>query len=270
MKDPKNLFNKIIRKKKALPNRNITLSNYELEINDLAGVRVLHLFKGGWERIHKYITQTWTLKEQPIAYYRTGDSPTMLDRFSKQGCDLRVHPAAYRSVHYVIETSTTKEKKYVEIQVRTIFEEGWSEVDHRIRYPNNTDNQLVNDMLMMLNRLAGNADEMSSFIQELNLYIKESQWEFKALELEKDQQIAELKEIIKNANLSPGDKNKFENVADRMSAADNAAAFAKGIFLTNPFPKLPSLAGLKARGLMTDPETPPKSEAKTVEPASEQ
>lgn len=254
VKDPKRLEDKIIRKKLESPNRVLTVTTYQNEITDLAGVRVLHLFKGGWERIHKYITSTWELKEQPLAYYREGDSKSLLDRFANQGCELKLHPAAYRSVHYIIETSTTKSKKYVEIQVRTIFEEGWSEVDHRIRYPKNTSNPLVNDLLLMLNRLAGNADEMSTFVQELNYYVKESERDLKALERDKDKQIAELKEIIKNAKLSAGDKSKFENVANAMTDANSIAnlrKFQNTLFnfgLTNSIRGIPSPADIKPDG----------------------
>jgi len=36
-------------------------------------------------------------------------------------------------VHYLLVMQPTKQRYLCELQVRTIFEEGWSEVDHRIR-----------------------------------------------------------------------------------------------------------------------------------------
>ncbi|EKH2437192.1 hypothetical protein O4M18_004240 [Escherichia coli] len=85
----------------------------------------------------------------------------------KKGCRIKLHDAGYRSVHYVIKTRPIKDEIFTEIQVRTIFEEGWSEIDHRIRYPDISDDHLINHFLMIFNRLAGSADEMGAFIFEL-------------------------------------------------------------------------------------------------------
>ena len=65
----------------------------------------------------------------------------------------------YRSVHYIIKYKGV----YLEIQVRTLFEEGWGEVDHAIVYPYFQDDQILKKYTELLNRLSGLADEMSSF-----------------------------------------------------------------------------------------------------------
>jgi putative GTP pyrophosphokinase len=147
VKNPDHLTKKILRKKLDNKQRILTVASYEEEITDLAGIRVLHLFKNDWQDIHKFIINTWELKETPIVYYRKGDSTAFLKMF--EGCETKEHPYGYRSVHYIIETSPTKSKRYVELQVRTIFEEGWSEIDHKIRYPNFSDNPLTNNLLMI-------------------------------------------------------------------------------------------------------------------------
>ncbi|WP_317192386.1 RelA/SpoT domain-containing protein [Hymenobacter jeongseonensis] len=122
IKDSRHLLEKVVRKRLESKERIITVNNYEEELTDLAGIRILHLFKGDWQRIHKFITNTWELLEAPTAYYRKGDSGEVLSMFTKQNCEVKEHPAGYRSVHYIVETSPTKTKRYVEIQVRTIFE----------------------------------------------------------------------------------------------------------------------------------------------------
>ena len=81
------------------------------------------------------------------------------------------HPFNYRSLHYIIKTSPTKATYLSEIQVRTIFEEGWSEIDHSIRYPYHVDNKMYNEYLSILNRFAGGADEMGTFIKNLGIYL---------------------------------------------------------------------------------------------------
>jgi ppGpp synthetase/RelA/SpoT-type nucleotidyltranferase len=55
----------------------------------------------------------------------------------------------------------------VEIQGRTLFEEGWSEIDHDIVYPYHKDDELLTDYSKLLNRLAGLADEMSSYFRRI-------------------------------------------------------------------------------------------------------
>ena len=69
----------------------------------------------------------------------------------------------YRSLHYIIKYKGY----YVEIQGRTLFEEGWSEIDHDIVYPYNTDDERLKDFSTLLNRLSGMADEMSSYFRRM-------------------------------------------------------------------------------------------------------
>ena len=217
IKDAEHLMEKVVRKRLENKDRIITIDTYEQEITDLAGVRVLHLFKSDWRRVHKFILATWQLGEDPTAYYRQGDSEAILEMFTKQNCAVKQHPAGYRSVHYIVETSPTKTKHYVEIQVRTIFEEGWSEVDHKVRYPSFSDDPLTNNLLFILNRLAGSADEMSSFVQDLHAHLRKSKRDFERLEREKDDQIKKLQNVIDHANISAQEKSTLEGVAKKLS-----------------------------------------------------
>ncbi|WP_201979284.1 RelA/SpoT domain-containing protein [Hymenobacter rubidus] len=213
VKDSTHLLKKIIRKRIENSQRIITIDNYEQELTDLAGVRALHLFKSDWKHIHKFITDSWALHEKPTAYYREGDSEQVLDMFTKQNCEVKPHPEGYRSVHYIVETSPTRAKRFVEIQVRTIFEEGWSEVDHQLRYPNFSNDPLIHNLLSQLNRLAGSADEMSSFVQQLNSHMVQSQFELEKLTHEKNEQIKKLEAIIAKATISAEDKSTLQDVA---------------------------------------------------------
>jgi putative GTP pyrophosphokinase len=221
IKDPRHLADKVVRKRLENADRKITLETYEQELTDLSGVRVLHLFKGDWQRIHNFITSTWDLKEKPTAYFRQGDGEDVLSMFKQQDCDVKEHVVGYRSVHYIIETSPTKVKRHLEIQVRTIFEEGWSEIDHKIRYPNFSDNPLTNSLLLILNRLAGSADEMSSFVQELSTHLVNSALDFKKLEEEKNEQIRKLEAIIQNPTTSEETKSTLQSVAESMTQTDS-------------------------------------------------
>ncbi len=164
IKDPEHLLEKIIRRRIEEPEITISFDNYKEIITDLVGLRALHLFKENWIDIHKSIIDTWTLKQQPVANYRKGDPENYIEIFKENGCEIKEHKYGYRSIHYIVETQPTKLRYYAEIQVRTIFEEAWSEIDHTIRYPYDQENIMFLRFLMILNRLAGSADEMGSFI----------------------------------------------------------------------------------------------------------
>lgn len=170
IKDPEHLMVKIVRKRaeKNEKYQFINESNYAEKITDLVGIRALLLFKCEWKDVHDYITQKWKpLFEEPTAYIREGDDDVLTNSYKENGCIITPHSKGYRSIHYLISSSLASKKVISEIQVRTIFEEGWGEIDHKIRYPNFSDNKLISYFLTVFNRLAGNADEMGSFVKLL-------------------------------------------------------------------------------------------------------
>lgn len=173
IKNTEHLIEKIIRKKNE--GVDITIDNYQEKITDMIGIRILHLFKEDWELIHEYIIEEFKLIEDPIAYVREGDNPEYLKYFELNKCEIKPHPLGYRSVHYLLESSLFQKKLITELQVRTIFEEGWSEVDHKIRYPYVKNNFILDRFLNILNRFAGSADEMSSFIKYLEPELKKQE-----------------------------------------------------------------------------------------------
>jgi len=205
MKDPEHLLEKIIRKKRKNPEIDITKDNYYDIITDLTGVKVLHLFKADWETIHRYITETWDLIEKPKANIREGD---VTDSFEEKNCQIVRHPFGYRSVHYLLALRPAKNLMVAELQVRTIFEEAWSEIDHHIRYPYQVDNPILGNYLEIFNRLAGSADEMGSFIKLLDGELKRTEQKHRLEMTEKDRIITELN--IKIDSLGIGAKEKVD------------------------------------------------------------
>jgi ppGpp synthetase/RelA/SpoT-type nucleotidyltranferase len=201
VKDAEHVIEKIIRKKIKDPGQVITIDNFKSELKDLIGLRALHLFKEEWLSIHELITTTWDLNEVPTVYYRGGDSDEYIKLFNEFGCETKEHPYGYRSVHYIVETKPAKMKYFAEIQVRTIFEEAWSEIDHKIRYPYDQENTLFGQFSLILNRLAGSADEMGTFIQFLK---KEIQNKEESIQ-EKDELIERLEQKVLDLNLKKTD-----------------------------------------------------------------
>lgn len=179
VKDPEHVIDKIIRK--ARNGRIITKDNFLDEIDDFVGLRVLHLFKNNWEEIYKAVSKEYAAKEQPVAYHRQGDDPVFLKRCEELGLQPKERAAGYRSIHYVAVVPVLSMTFKCEIQIRTVFEDAWSEIDHLVRYPNNTGNELLNSYLMMFNRLAGCADEMGTFLMAMKSNLAQMQEERAAL-----------------------------------------------------------------------------------------
>lgn len=220
VKDPKGLIAKIIRKRVADPKRIIDLKNYTEEITDLVGIRAIHLMKNHWQGIDEMIISRWDLKEPKKAYIRDGDSEEFTKQFAEGGFEIKEHPFGYRSLHYIITTKPGKDQFYAEIQVRTIFEEGWSEIDHKVRYPNVTDNVIFGEFLSIFNRIAGSADEMGSFIMSLKMDQAEKRLEFKEQLREKDIKIKALEAKIEKLDIDKSEKSDLINIIGSINFRD--------------------------------------------------
>jgi putative GTP pyrophosphokinase len=165
VKDPLHLMRKVIRKKTEYPDRHIDGHNYIDWVNDLAGVRALYLYKSDWHTLGKHIQANWDLKRPPIAYLSPNTDENTVQAFSAAGADIRWHEHGYRAVHFVVSTQPRHQRYFVEIQLRTLFEEGWSEIDHAVRYPDHSCNTFVRDLLSLLNHFTGQSDQLASLIK---------------------------------------------------------------------------------------------------------
>jgi ppGpp synthetase/RelA/SpoT-type nucleotidyltranferase len=177
IKDTTHLLKKIVRKKLENPIQgkwdNISVENYLDVVTDLIGVRALHLFKDECVEIDSSICAVWDTCEPVVMYLRKGDEP--IETIIQRGGEPKEHSAGYRSIHYIVRSQPEKKVLKAEIQVRTIFQEGWSEIDHRVRYPDYSDNEHVKFFLDMFNGLAGSADEMGSFVKKLTKLLSDSE-----------------------------------------------------------------------------------------------
>jgi len=140
VKDPGHLRDKLIRKMMLTKNQkkkfHITKENLFGVINDLAGLRILHLHTRQIEAINKAV-----LKILEDEHYKIIGHPTAItwddesrDYFTNIGIQTRRSDRMYTSVHYIIKPNN-RSGFTAEIQVRTLAEELWGEVDHTINYP---------------------------------------------------------------------------------------------------------------------------------------
>lgn len=212
IKNPSHLVDKIIRKKKE-QGRVITKDNFMDEIDDLIGFRIMHLFKTDWESIYSQIKEKYESKETPVAYHRVGDDKHFIERCKELGLETKEKEGGYRSVHYIARFPFLNTQLKCEIQIRTLFEEAWSEIDHRVRYPNNTDNELLNNYLLMLNKLAGCADDMGAFLMAMKRNLEQHQDKQNELE----SVVGELRsEISKLKGLKKSQDKKIKELMNRL------------------------------------------------------
>lgn len=164
LKDDEHLAEKIRRKRtdgKILNHTNLLSS-----ITDFAGLRILHLHQNQFDEIHNFITskikaKNWKLLEKPIAYTWDPDSDSY---FKKFGLRTAVKASYYTSVHYVIAPANDEKGISCEIQVRTLFEEAWGEIDHSINYPMPTQILANIEQLRVLSRLVSTGSRLADSI----------------------------------------------------------------------------------------------------------
>lgn len=158
IKDRDHLQDKLVRKmrdcaKKAKPFK-ITAKNLHTEINDLAGIRILHLHTMQAKEIDKQLKMVFArrgyhLIEGPEA--RTWDIEYE-KFFADMGFQTRRSETLYTSVHYVVCDKVPQLTMTCEIQVRTLTEEVWGEVDHTLNYPHQTTSVACHQQLRALAR----------------------------------------------------------------------------------------------------------------------
>ncbi|MXP59744.1 RelA/SpoT domain-containing protein [Pantoea sp. Taur] len=249
VKDPEHLMAKIIRKRndKNEKYNEICDENYTKIVTDLIGIRVLHLFKEDWRPIHGFIKSKCKLSEKPVVYIRKGDDEAP-DEFNSEDCEIKIHNAGYRSAHYITTTRPMMEDIFTEIQVRTIFEEGWSEIDHRVRYPNFSDNELLNYFLMIFNRFSGSADEMGSFVLSLRDTIELmelSKIEISKIENEKAESLAKIEELVAKLDTEQKRAGKASNELSELRKEINILKMNESANIRNNFRKSIDTSNIK-------------------------
>lgn len=163
LKDPEHLQEKLARKwHEANP---ITVENMFERVTDLAGLRILHLYQDQFPTIHKKImeqveTKDWFFAEEPKAY--TWD-PETVGFFEKLGIPCHQKESYYTSIHYLVKP---REDSYIvcEIQVRTLFEEIWGEIDHTINYPQPIDSIACKEQIRVLSKLVSTGTRLADSI----------------------------------------------------------------------------------------------------------
>ncbi len=215
IKTAEHLIEKIIRRRveNYLKYWKLNRENYLKFVTDIIGFRGLLLYREDWVVFHKHLLscfenrpewyvhdclrdfeqdRDYYMAEAPKVHMRSGDfGDIYADWISSDNIYSQKY---YRSVHYIIKYRGI----YLELQVRTLFEEGWGEIDHHILYPYKKKDPMLTEFSELLNRLAGMGDEMASFYRRLQ-HVPDEQFEGKRsmVEVRRDygsriKQVAEL------------------------------------------------------------------------------
>ncbi|UNK29365.1 RelA/SpoT domain-containing protein [Serratia plymuthica] len=147
----------------------ITSGNIKKRITDICGIRILHLYIGQFGDIHKALMKyvdsgELALFEPPKAYTWDPEYSRLFDSF---GVTPKLKESFYTSVHYVFKPRVDSDIT-CEVQVRTLFEEVWGEIDHSFNYPEKSDSRVVQEQLKVLARVVGAGTRLSDSIYELN------------------------------------------------------------------------------------------------------
>jgi putative GTP pyrophosphokinase len=162
MKDENHLTDKVRRK---WGEKQITPENQLHVVTDLAGVRVLHLHTQQFATIHAAIMAHvdggfWVMGERPTAY---SWDPEATQYFRSLGLKAVTRESYYTSVHYVVKPHARTDLS-CEVQVRTLFEEIWGEIDHSLNYPAPTDLLACREQLRVLAKLASTGTRLADSI----------------------------------------------------------------------------------------------------------
>lgn len=155
VKSDDDLLSKRARKREKKPEYEIT------DITDVIGIRLVTLFKGDMYSVYEYLLDLLSTKsndslldqsppEEIIVYKGTSaldDLSNEIKRITKKhfkSATIQVEnsQAGYSSIHVICRHSQWTEKKGtdlrikipIEIQIRTVFEDAWGEIDHRYGY----------------------------------------------------------------------------------------------------------------------------------------
>ena len=139
----------------------ITAANVFTRINDLAGIRLIHLHTNQLKSMEPEIqrilaAEKWKIVKGPIANCWDKEYETLFEKF---GIETTKRESLYSSVHYILQANK-RTRVTIELQVRTLMEEVWGEVSHRVGYEDELVDEIVDQQLKVLARLTSGSTRL--------------------------------------------------------------------------------------------------------------
>lgn len=140
-------------------------------IEDYAGCRILCLFEQDIDRVHKYIFDTFSKYKnhqlQEIKVFNWEEFYDRIKPLAKENLIIRPKPkkSGYKSVHYILKHDN--EKRYVEIQLRTLVQYVWGELEHHMAYKQGNVHQHIKNSFTLLSDQLGTIDKLLSNLKDI-------------------------------------------------------------------------------------------------------
>lgn len=126
----------------AINEKPITHNNFHEKIGDIIGIRIICLRLSDIVKVEAYLTHL--VEEKILKFMREPDHKKSfvlpIDPGEVAPQDVNLQYSGYSSIHYQVklgESSDASEqfkRIQIELQLRTILEEAWGEIDHKHRY----------------------------------------------------------------------------------------------------------------------------------------
>jgi ppGpp synthetase/RelA/SpoT-type nucleotidyltranferase len=173
IKDETHLREKLRRKiaegKESGTPYDVSTDNFFYKVTDLAAYRIMHLHPKQMAVIHPALLDLFKerkldLYERPAA--RVWDLETKKFYREVVGIDtVDTEDKLYSSVHYVV-LSNWETKYTCEIQVRTLADEVWGEVDHTLNYPSKSPSIACREQIKSLAHITTSCNRLVDSIFE--------------------------------------------------------------------------------------------------------
>ena len=169
IKHPEKVVDKIYRKPDLFPQGLSTHSIHNM--NDAFGIRLIVYFSSQLPLIDKELRSSGLFEISSAAPPEAYLSADLLTRFGLTHVDQKQKESGYASIHYTVRlknSSLPPEKRpYFEIQVRTMAQELWSELEHVLAYkPENRTHFSAKRRLQILSRDISGIDEQFNLLYE--------------------------------------------------------------------------------------------------------
>ena len=153
VKKPQSLSEKLARLARVQEAAPIDQTNLFKRIHDLAGVRIIHLHTDEIVRMHPQILKI--LKENSYSVIGTVAhcwDVEYEELFRQIDLPTEKQSSMYTTVHYDV-LANRGTGIACELQVRSLADEVWGEVSHRVNYPEESPSEACRDQLKVLARL---------------------------------------------------------------------------------------------------------------------
>lgn len=168
IKRPESVVDKIFRKPADYAEG--LVANSFIKMNDAIGARLIIYFLSQFKLIHDEIVSNDLIelsKTPPIAFL----PEDLFKRFELEGLERRDKDSGYSSIHYQLRLRKTQipieNRPWIELQVRTITEDVWAQVEHTLGYkPNKRTSFSVTKQFQILSKQLNSLDEFFNFLSE--------------------------------------------------------------------------------------------------------